>query len=273
SKRRRPRIDWIHKGRVQGNQVRAYTKWDDQPYSLADVPDSFIRGYRIAMTEPTAPVYINYDADIQEDALTAPFDIPDVNRYAAPAPMQANLEALRRAAEMLVNAQTPLIFADHRGPNPKTVPSLIELAELLALPVVDKGGRFNFPSTHPLDVTDGAREILQRADFILALDVADLFGALTTVSKQTRESQYITSASVKIASISMNDMLVHSWANDFQALQAIDVPMCADTSVALPELTRLCRELLGNDSGKKSAIDARRNELADKHKSRRAKWL
>ena len=78
---------------------------------------------------------------------------------------------------------------------------------------------------------------------------------------------------MKIASISMNDMLVHSWANDFQALQAIDIPMCADTSVALPELTRLCRELVGNDSGKKSAIEARQKELAEKHKNRRAKWL
>ena len=72
----------------------------------------------------------------------------------------------------------PLIIADSLGRNPKTVPALIELAELLAVPVVDKGGRFNFPSMHPLDVTDGAREILQKADFILALDVADLFGAL-----------------------------------------------------------------------------------------------
>jgi thiamine pyrophosphate-dependent acetolactate synthase large subunit-like protein len=152
------------------------------------------------------------------------------------------------------------------------VASLIELAELLAVPVVDKGARFNFPSVHPLDVTDGAREILQKADFILALDVGDLFGALTTVSKQTRESEYVTSGAVKIASISMNDMLVHSWANDFQALQAIDIPMCADTSIAVPELTRLCRELLGNGA-KKSAIEARQKELADKHQGRRAKWL
>jgi thiamine pyrophosphate-dependent acetolactate synthase large subunit-like protein len=93
------------------------------------------------------------------------------------------------------------------------------------------------------------------------------------VSKQTRESEYVTSAGVKIASISMNDMLVHSWANDFQALQAIDIPMSADTSIALPELTRLCRELIGNDSKKKSVFEARQKELADKHKSRRAKWL
>ncbi len=273
TKRRRPRIDWIHTALVQGNQVRDYTKWDDQPYSLADVPDSFIRGYRIATTDPTAPVYINYDADLQEDAVKTMVDMPDVSRHAKPAPAQANPEALRRAAEALVGAQTPLIVADMLGRNPKAVASLIELAELLAVPVVDKGARFNFPSVHPLDVTDGAREILQRADFILALDVGDIFGALTTVSKQTRESEYITSAGVKIAAISMNDMLVHSWANDFQALQAIDIPMSADTSIAVPELTRLCRELIGNDSKKKSVIEARQKELAEKHKARRGKWL
>jgi thiamine pyrophosphate-dependent acetolactate synthase large subunit-like protein len=272
SKRRRPRIDWIHTALVQGNQVRDYVKWDDQPYSLADVPDSFIRGYRIATTDPMAPIYINYDADIQEDALTAAMNVPDVTRYSAPAATQANPQALRRAAEMLVNAQTPLIVADQVGRDPKAVPALIELAELLAIPVVDKGARFNFPSVHPLDATDGAREILQKADVILALDVGDLFGSLTTVSKQTRNSEYVTSAAVKIISISMNDMLVHSWANDYQALQAVDVPMTADTAVALPELTRLCREILGNDAKKKSVIEARQKELADKHKSRRAKW-
>lgn len=272
SKRRRPRIDWIHTALVQGNQVRDYVKWDDQPYSLADVPDSFIRGYRIATTDPMAPVYINYDADIQEDALTSAMDIPDVRRYATPAPTQANPEALRRAAEMLVNAQAPVIIADQVGRNPKAVTMLIELAELLAIPVVDKGSRFNFPSVHPLDATDGARDLLQKADVILALDVSDLFGSLTTVSKQTRNSEYVTSAGVKIIGISMNDMLVHSWANDYQALQAMDVPMTADTSVAIPELTRLCRELLGNDSKKKSALEARQRELAEKHKARRAKW-
>jgi len=273
TKRRRPRIDWIHTALVQGNQVRDYVKWDDQPYSLADVPDSFIRGYRIATTDPTAPIYINYDADIQEDAISSLVDVPDVSRYAGPAPMQANPDALRRAAQLLVNAQTPLIIADTLGRNPKTVPALIELAELLAIPVVDKGARFNFPTVHPLDVTDGAREILQKADVILALDLADLFGSLTTVSKRTRNCEYITSPSVKIISISMNDMLVHSWANDFQALQAVDVPMSADTAIAVPELTRLCRELLGNDAAKKAAIETRQRELADKHKSRRGKWL
>ena len=273
TKRRRPRIDWIHTALVQGNQVRDYVKWDDQPYTLADVADSFIRGYRIATTEPTAPVYINYDADLQEDRVADSMDIPDVHRYAPPAPMQANPEALRRAAQLLLDAQAPIIIADYLGRNPQSVTLLIELAELLAAPVIDKGARFNFPTTHPLDVTDGARELLQKADVILALDVPDLYGSLTTVSKQTRACEYVTSPAAKIISISMNDMLVRSWAGDVQALQPVDVPMSADTSVAIPELTRLCRELLGTNGQKKAAIEARQKELAEKHKSRRAKWM
>jgi acetolactate synthase I/II/III large subunit len=272
SKHRRPRIDWIHTALVQGNQVRDYVKWDDQPYSLADVPDSFIRGYRVATTEPMAPVYINYDADIQEDSITSPVELPDIGRYAPPAPMQANPDALRKAAQLLVSAQFPLIIADTVGRNPKTVPALIELAELLAIPVLDKGARFNFPTTHPLDVTDGARDLLQKSDVILALDVADLYGSLTTVSKQTRACEYVTSPGVKLISISMHDMLVHSWAGDYQALQALDLPMAADTSVAVPELARLCLELLGSDAKKKAIIEARQKELSEKHKSRRAKW-
>lgn len=272
TKRRRPRIDWIHTALVQGNQVRDYVKWDDQPYSLEDVPDSFIRGYRLATTEPMAPVYINYDADIQEDSIASPIEIPDIRRYAPPAPMQANAEALRKAAELLVNAEAPLIIADTLGRNPKTVPALIALAELLAVPVVDKGARFNFPTTHPLDATDGARELLKKADVILALDVADIYGSLTTVSKQTRACEYVTSPGVKLISISMNDMLVHSWAGDYHALQALDLPMSADTAVAVPELTRLCRDLLGSDGKNKGRIEARQNELGEKHKARRAKW-
>lgn len=272
ARRRRPRIDWIHTALVQGTQVRDYVKWDDQPFSLGSVPESFVRGYRIATTEPMAPVYINYDADIQEDPIQESVEIPDVSRFAPPAPAQANPEALRRAAELLTGAGSPLIIADLLGRNPKSVAALIELADLLAVPVVDKGSRFNFPTTHPLDVTGGAQEILQRADVVLALDVLDLYGSLTRVSKRTRACEYVTQPGVKIIHISMNDMLVRSWAADVQVLQPVDVPISADTSVALPELTRICRELTGTDSVRKAAIEARRAEIRKRHEAMRSKW-
>jgi len=272
TKRRRPRIDWIHTALVQGTQVRDYVKWDDQPFSLASVPESFVRGYRIATTEPMAPIYINYDADLQEDPVKEPVEILDLSRFAPPAPMQANSEALRRAAELLVGARSPLIIADLLGRNPKSVAFLAELAELLAAPVIDKGNRFNFPTTHPLDATGGAQELLQKADVILALDVIDLYGSLTRVSKRTRACEYVTQPSVKIVHISMNDMLVRSWAADYQVLQPVDVPISADTSVALPELVRICRDMLGGDAQRRSAIETRLAEMKKRHETTRARW-
>ena len=67
--KRRPRIDWIHTANVQGNAVRDFTKWDDQPTSVDGIPSSFARGYRVAMMEPQGPVYLCYDAQLQEDPL------------------------------------------------------------------------------------------------------------------------------------------------------------------------------------------------------------
>ncbi len=271
--RRRPGIDWVHTALVQGNQVRDYVKWDDQPHNLQSIPASFIRAYRLAVTEPTAPVYLCFDAAIQEDPIPEKITLPDIGRFAPPAPTQADPEALNRAAQLLVKAKSPLIIADYVGRHPAAIASLVELVEALAIPVVDQGHRFNFPTTHPLDVTGSAREFLPQADVILALDVNDLYGCLTALNRTTRISEYLTSPTVKIISISLKDLLVRSWGADYQPLQAVDVPITADTSLALPELTRLCRQLLGRNKNAAHAIEKRRRAVSEKHEAQRANWL
>lgn len=67
--KRRPSIDWIHTALVQGNLVRDFVKWDDQPYSLAGVSESLLRGYRVSVTEPQGPVYVCFDSAIQEQKI------------------------------------------------------------------------------------------------------------------------------------------------------------------------------------------------------------
>ena len=74
--RRRPFIDWIHTANVQGEQVRHYVKWDYQPGSIEGVPDSFARAYGAMMTEPQGPIYMCYDAWLQEQPLTAEIAMP-----------------------------------------------------------------------------------------------------------------------------------------------------------------------------------------------------
>ena len=71
--RRRPYIEWIHTANVQGNAVRDYTKWDDQPAAVVDFPASFARAYRIATMEPAGPVYLCYDAGLKESASSGRF--------------------------------------------------------------------------------------------------------------------------------------------------------------------------------------------------------
>ena len=69
--KRRPHIDWTHTALVQGNAVRDYVKWDYQPTSIDGVPESFARAYSVMMTEPKGPVYMCYDAALQEAPKTA----------------------------------------------------------------------------------------------------------------------------------------------------------------------------------------------------------
>ncbi|MEI9476156.1 MAG: thiamine pyrophosphate-dependent enzyme [Deltaproteobacteria bacterium] len=270
--RRRPRIDWQHTALVQGNMVRDYVKWDDQPFSIKSVPDSFIRGYRIATTEPKAPVYICYDADIQEEEIKETIQIPNVKSFAPLTPLQASFESLQRAAQLLVKAKAPIIIADYLGRDLRAVSALVELAELLAIPVIDQGYRFNFPNTHPLDITNGSKQYLQKADVILALDVQDLYGSLVKVNRTTRICEYVTKPNAHIIHISLNDMLIRSWAGDYHALQAVDIPICADTSIALPELTHICRNLLKKENSGKKAIASRFQTIKKHHDTLRKKW-
>ncbi|MCG6534050.1 MAG: thiamine pyrophosphate-dependent enzyme, partial [Syntrophales bacterium LBB04] len=208
----------------------------------------------------------------QEDMMREPTDSPEPSRFLSPAPIQANPEALQKAAALLVKAEAPVIIADHFGRKPEAVSSLIELAELLSIPVIDKGGRFNFPNSHPLDVTGGAQGFLQKADVILALDVQDLHGALTATDKRTRKSEYSVRPGTKIIHISVNDLLIHSWANDYHYLEPVDIPITADTSVAVPELISLCRQLVKKAKGKNDLIASRFKAISEHHRKLRRTW-
>jgi acetolactate synthase-1/2/3 large subunit len=271
---RRPRIDWLHTALVQGNQVRDYVKWDDQPHNLASVPASLIRGYRLAVTEPQAPIYICYDITLQEERIQTPITLPDLSRFSPPAPMAANREALQKAADLLCHAKAPLIVTDLTGRHPDAVKSLVELAELLSAPVIDRGGRFNIPNTHPLDVTGGAEPFLKEADVILALDVQDLCGVFRKADRRTRKAlEYVISPATQIIHISMNDMLIHSWCTEYQELEVIDVPISAVTAVALPELTKLCRQGLRTTEKTNPARTKRFKTIKACHEQLRGKWL
>src|SRR5881398_334718 len=104
--RRRPNIDWIHTANVQGNVVRDYTKWDDQPASVASVPESVMRAYRIATAAPQGPVYVALDAGLQEDEV-GDVPLPNWDRLKTPSAVGRDPRALLSLAQRLCAAERP----------------------------------------------------------------------------------------------------------------------------------------------------------------------
>ncbi len=268
--RRRPYIDWTHTANIQGNAIRDYVKFDDQPYNAASIPEAFARAYRVMMTEPKGPVYLCWDAGIQEDKLAGDVPIPNVARLMPASPIQGDLKAMAKAAEMLVQAKNPLILTDYTGRNPESFDNLVKLAELLAIPVMDFGHRLNFPTTHPLNLTDS--DMIQKADVILSLDVRDLYGPLVKLDKITRKTVYITRKDCKIIDIGLGDLNISKWSQDFMQLQEIDVHIAADTLIAIPQLTLMCEEALGKNGKKHEEIRTRFEEHKRTHQALRAGW-
>ena len=262
SANRRPWIDWVHTANVQGNLVRDFCKWDDQPGSVEAVPDSFIRAYRLATTDPMGPVYICYDGDVQEKPLETAVTFPSLDRYPAPLPLQAPEEGFEKCARMILTAKRPVILADWVGRREAGFNALGELAELLAAPVLDQFGRFNFPAQHPLNLTGQAEKVIPHADLILALDVPDLEGATTrrTQERGNRRATPLMSPSAKVINVALDDLLVRAWATDFNKLREADLMILADTSVFLPELLRRLK------------AEKRLGDLTEDIAKRRADW-
>ena len=62
---------------------------------------------------------------------------------------------------MILAAKRPVILADWVGVRPDSMRSA-RLAELLAAPVLDQLGQFNFPVQHPLNLTGQADKVIHR---------------------------------------------------------------------------------------------------------------
>ncbi|MGH8623293.1 MAG: thiamine pyrophosphate-binding protein, partial [Burkholderiales bacterium] len=67
--KRRPFIDWIHTANGQGEAIRNFVKWDYQPTTVDGVPGAFARAYSVMMSARQGPVYMVYDAGLQEAQL------------------------------------------------------------------------------------------------------------------------------------------------------------------------------------------------------------
>src|SRR5258705_9123702 len=262
---RRPGVEWAHSVQDAAAMVRDFVKWDDLPWSLPHFAESTVRAYKIAMTPPMMPVVIVLDGGLQEDPISdevkSRLRIPKLTLTSPP---QGEAGAVAEAARLLVSAQNPVIIADRLARTPAGMAHLIELAELLQAPVIDQGGRMNFPSQHPLNLSNGGRGLLGNADVVLGLELTDFWGTVDSFRDSLgRSSRPLTKPGAKLISITAGDLFMKSNYQDFQRYPEVDIAMAADAETTLPPLIEAVKRALTSD--RKTAFETRGKRYAEQH--------
>src|SRR5215471_6686145 len=186
--KRRPWIDWIHTAQDQGALIRNYTKWDDQPASVAAAAESVLRAHRMATTPPCGPVYVCFDAALQESRIGDLPALPRADRARRPRAVMPDPAAAQEPADLLSAARRPVILMGRTGRGEADWARRVALAEALgAVVLTDPKTGATFPTRHPLqgppagnNPSAEACALLRDADVVLSLDWVDLAGALKT---------------------------------------------------------------------------------------------
>jgi acetolactate synthase-1/2/3 large subunit len=258
--KRQPGVEWAHSVQDAAAMVRDYVKWDDMPMSLEHFAESAVRAYKIAMTPPMLPVVLVTDSELQENPVRegARPRIPKMTLAAAP---QGDSGAVAEAARLLVAAQNPLIVVDRAARTPAGLKALVELAELLQAPVIDQGGRMNFPTRHPLNHSARTRALVADADVILGLELTDFWGTVNSFRDQLeRTSHPVSKAGAKLVSITAGDLFTKANYQDAQRFVDVDLAIAADAEATIPSLVEAIARQATAD--RKRAFQARGAMLA-----------
>jgi acetolactate synthase-1/2/3 large subunit len=260
---RRPGVEWDHSVQDAAAIVREFVKWDDLPISLPHFSESAVRAYKIAMTPPMMPVVLVADSELQERPIPND-EVLRIPKLTLASPPQGDSGAVAETARLLVAAENPVLIADRAARTAAGMKHLVELAETLQAPVIDRAGRMNFPSRHPLNQTERSRALVANADVILGLELTDYWGAVHSFRDQlTRSSKPVTREGAKLLSITAGDLYDKSNYQDFQRYPELDLAIAADTEATLPSLIEAVKRQMTDD--RKRAFEDRGRKLATAH--------
>ena len=245
-------IHWRQESRDQGNIVREFVKWDYEVRTNQNLAAVVSRAYKIAMTEPRGPVYLN----LPREWLCEQLESTQIfSGSLAPATkMQADQASLEKAADLLMAAENPLIATKYLGRNPEAVAHLVELGELLSIPVVQQMDYVNFPTDHPLYVGYQTVKHAKDADVLFFIDIDVPWEP---------PSRSLLRSDVKIIHLERDPLFtaVPGWG--FSA----DLAVTGCSEIALPVLNSILKAKLSARADMKTKLEERRKKTEAEHKA------
>jgi acetolactate synthase-1/2/3 large subunit len=207
------------------------TKYSYQVKNAAEIPEAVRKAFYIATTGRPAPVLIDLPKNIQTDNAEMKFsDEVEVRGYKPaydPPPL-----LVKKAVEMLVIAEKPVILAGGGVTSSNAFKELLELAELLTAPVATTlMGKGCFPENHILSLgnigmhgTRAANKLILEADVLLAVG--------TRFSDRSTGNLDSFCPDAKIIQIDIDSAEIGKNID-------IDVPIVADARRTLKEISEL----------------------------------
>ena len=233
---------------------RHVTKSCEQVTVPGAVPEALRRAFTQARNGRPRPALVEFPSDLLGEEIPdsfAPTPVP-TTRYG---PDSASIAA---AADALLAAECPIIYAGQGVHYAQAWDSLKELAELLAAPVTTSlGGKSAFPEAHPLALGSGGRAIpkavhdyLQKSDLILGIGCSF-----------TR-----TGFGVKIPD---GKRVIHATLDpaDINKDVPVEIPLVGDAGLILEGLVGAVRERSGGASESRTAV------VTEDIKAIKAEWL
>jgi len=201
------------------------TKYNFQVKKASEIPGTVKSAFYIATTGRPGPVLIDVPKDVQTESTEVEFeDDVEIRGYKPrydPHPLQ-----VKKSAEMLMQAERPVILAGGGVILSNASPDLVKLAELLMAPVATSlMGKGCFPENHPLSLgmvgmhgTIGANKLILEADVLLAVGLR--------FSDRTTAKLDMFCPDAKIIHVDIDSAEIGKNAK-------VDLPIVADAKMAL----------------------------------------
>lgn len=213
------------------------------------IPDVMARAYNLALSGRPGPVLVDLPMDLGLERVEG--EVPDLKKR-RPTGQQVvgDLSAIARAAELLVEAERPVIYAGGLAATQDAGPEIVALAEYLGIPVATPGiSKGLIPEDHALSVgvtglrgNEVAQELTRTADVLLG--VGTTFPEVES-SSWDQERVFVIPPT----------MLIHvdSESQEIGKVYPVEVGIVGNSKATLAELTRQVKELTGRRAWEESA--------------------
>jgi acetolactate synthase I/II/III large subunit len=135
--------------------VKQFTKWRWNVDAPSRIPEWTMKAFKLASTPPGGPTFLMFPRDylVKRDVESEVF-LPGT--FEVPMSLRADAHTIEKFARALLEAKSPLLRLGPEVWRSKAIAEIVQLADLLAIPVTSGDERegfrvsCNFPTNHPL---------------------------------------------------------------------------------------------------------------------------